>query len=296
MRTTDWLLLIALSVLWGATFFFVAVAVKDIPPFTLVLVRVSLAAVILLPLALLIGHRLPPTFAAWRRYVVLAVLNNVLPFSVMFYGQTLIASSLASVLNATTPLFTLLVARVFANEPLTMSKLAGVLLGIAGVAILMGPAALDADLTHLVGAGCLLLAAFSYGLSALWLRQLRDSPPLLSAGVQLFCSSLLLLPIAGTFDRFWTLPPPSLPAIAAAVGLALFSTALAYVLFFRIIASAGATNVMLVTLMVPVTATALGAVFLGEALTVNQIAGALVIASGLAVIDGRLPARLFGRR
>jgi drug/metabolite transporter (DMT)-like permease len=287
MRTTDWLLLLLLSLLWGATFFFVAIAVREIPPLTLVLARVALAALMLAPTARALGLALPTGLGAWRSYAALAILNNVIPFSLIFYGQTRIASGLASVLNATTPLFTLIVARLFAGEPLTMAKLGGILLGIAGVAILMGPDVLGANASSTMGMLCVLGAALSYGLSALWMRRLKETPPLVSAEAQLVCSTALLLPLAALADNFWALPIPSATAIAAVLGLAAFSTALAYIVFFRISATAGPTNVMLVTLLIPVTATGLGALVLGERLTLNQIAGALVIASGLIVIDGR---------
>lgn len=296
MRTTDWLLLAFLSLLWGASFFFAAVAVLDIPPLTLVLARVALAASILLPIARALGYSLPKGLAAWRSYAVLAILNNLIPFSLIFYGQTHIASGLASVLNATTPLFALIVARLFAGEPLTAAKVGGVLIGILGVAILMGPDVLSANASSTLGMLCVLAAALSYGLSALWMRRLREDPPMLSAQAQLLCSTLLLLPLAALVDRFWEVGVPGLPAAAAVLGLAALSTALAYIVFFRISATAGPGNVMLVTLLIPVSATGLGALVLGERLALNQIAGALVIASALLVIDGRLLAGLTRRR
>jgi drug/metabolite transporter (DMT)-like permease len=288
MRATDWLLLVLLSVLWGATFFFVAVAVAEVPPLTLVLARVAIAALVLTPLVYLAGYRLSAGFAAWRAYGVLALLNNVLPFTLMTYGQTRIASGLAAVLNATTPLFTLLIARAFAGEPLGVNRIAGVVLGIAGVAVLMGPDALSLNATSLAGMGCILTGAMAYGFAALWMRSLQGAPPLQSAATQLICSTLMLGVLAGAADRFWRLPAPGWTAIGAILALAVLSTALAYIVFFRINASAGPTNVMLVTLLIPVTATALGVLVLGEALSLAQVAGALIIASGLIVIDGRL--------
>jgi drug/metabolite transporter (DMT)-like permease len=292
VRATDWLLLVLLSILWGGSFFFVAIAVHDIPPLTLVLARVALAAMLLAPVARLLGLSLPRTIAAWRPYVMLALLNNLVPFCLIVYGQTRIASGLASVLNATTPLFTLVVARMFAGEPLTAAKLGGVALGVAGVGVLMGPDALGADRSGVIGMLCVLGAALSYGLSALWMHRLKGTPPLVSAEAQLICSTLLLLPLAGTVDRFWSLPIPGATAIAAVLGLAAFSTALAYIVFFRISATAGPSNVMLVTLLIPVSATALGVLVLDERLTPHQVAGALIIASALAVIDGRLLGRI----
>jgi len=292
MRTADWLLLVLLSVLWGATFFFIAVANPHVPPFTLVLGRVGVAALALVPVVFLAGLRLPATAAGWWPFAVQAVVNNVIPFTLMVYGQHRIAGGLAAVLNATTPLFTLIVARLLAGEPLTPSKLAGVLLGIAGVGVLVGPEALGSNASSVIGMLCILGAALSYAVSALWMRRLRHIPPLVSSAAQLTCSTAMLLPLAGIVDRFWLLPAPGWPAALAVLGLALLSTALAYIVFFRINATAGPTNVMLVTLLIPVTAAFLGVLLLGETLTSHQIAGALVIASGLMVIDGRLLAWL----
>ena len=295
MRTSDWLLLVLLSVLWGATFYFIAVANPEIPPFTLVLGRVGVAALALVPVVLLLGLRLPATAAGWWPFVVQAVINNVIPFTLIVYGQLRIASGLAAVLNATTPLFTLVMARLLAGEALTASKVAGVVLGIAGVGVLVGPAALNSNASSVVGMLCILGASLSYAVSALWMRRLRDIPPLVSSAAQLTCSSLMLLPLAAAVERFWQLPVPGAPAILAVLGLALISTALAYVVFFHLNTSAGSTNVMLVTLLIPVTATILGVALLNETIAPHQIAGAVVIASGLVVIDGRLLAWL-GRR
>ena len=295
MRAADWLLLVFLSVLWGTTFFFIAIAVPEVPPFTLVLVRVGLAAAVLVPIVYLLGYRLPVTLAGWHPFFVQSLLNNVVPFTLMVYGQQRIASALAAVLNATTPLFTLVVARLFAGEALTVNKLAGVLLGLAGVAILMGPEALNANASSVLGMACVLGSALFYGFSALWMRRLREIPPLVTSAGQLTCSTLMLLPMAAFADRFWLMPMPSTKALLALVGLAVLATALAYIVFFRISATAGPSNVMLVTLLIPITATLLGVLILGEAFTLSHAIGAAVIASGLIVIDGRLIQRLFGR-
>jgi drug/metabolite transporter (DMT)-like permease len=295
MRISDWLLLVLLSVLWGATYFFIAIANPEVPPFTLVLGRVGLAALALVPLVFMLGQRLPVTPAGWWPFMVQAVINNVIPFTLMVYGQLRIASGLAAVLNATTPLFTLMVARLCAGEALTASKLAGVGLGILGVGVLVGPDAMSSNASSVIGMLCVLGAALSYAVSALWMRRLRQIPPLVSSAAQLTCSSLILLPLAGAAERFWQLPMPGGPAILAVLGLALVSTAFAYLVFFRLNASAGPSNVMLVTLLIPVTATILGAMLLNETITAHQIAGAAVIASGLVVTDGRLLAWLGAR-
>jgi drug/metabolite transporter (DMT)-like permease len=288
MRGNDWLLLVLLSVLWGGSFFFAAVALPAIPPLTLVLARVTLAAAALLPVLYCLGHRLPRAWAQWRSFAVLALLNNVVPFTLIVYGQTRITSGLAAVINATTPLFTLIIARVFAGEALGASRLAGVATGIIGVAILVGEGALTADIAGVVGMLCVLGGALSYGMSALWMRTLRHIPPILTAGAQLICAAVLLLPMAAIVDRCWQLPWPSSLQILAVLALALLSTAVAYILFFRISATSGPSNVMLVTLLIPLTATLLGVLVLGERLAPHQLLGGLIIASGLLVTDGRV--------
>lgn len=289
MRAVDWLMMILLSLVWGGTFFFVAIAVQEIPPVTLVLTRCVIAVAVLAPPLLLLGFEFPKTRAKWRDYAVMAILNNVLPFTMIFYAQRHIPGGLASVLNATTPLMSLLVLRFIAGEPLTANKLAGVLIGLAGVAILIGPSAFAGTSIEAVASMIVcLLATIFYGLSGLWGRRLTGYAAPVSAASQLTCSMLILLPIAAVVDRFWTLPMPSRPVILAVLGLSILSTALAYILFFRILASAGALNVMLVTLLVPFTSIALGVLVLGETLLMHQIIGALVIGVSLLVIDGRL--------
>ncbi|MEQ1611561.1 MAG: DMT family transporter, partial [Hyphomicrobiaceae bacterium] len=205
-------------------------------------------------------------------------------------------SGLASVINATTPVFTLLVAHAMtADEKLKANKLAGVLIGIAGVVVLVGPEVVLGQASSVLGMLCMLGAALSYAFSGLWGRRLRGQPPLVSAASQLTCSTLILLPLTMAIDAPWTLVTPSPQAIGALIGLAALATSLAYVVFFRILAVSGSNNVMLVTLLIPVFAIPLGAWRLGEALLQRHFIGAAIIALSLLVIDGRLLS-LMGRR
>ncbi|MFM9942221.1 MAG: DMT family transporter [Hyphomicrobiaceae bacterium] len=288
LSPVQWLLLIILSVLWGGSFFFVGVAVKELPAFTIVLVRVVLAAILLVPFVLLAGHRLPTTAASWMPFLGMSVLNNVIPFSAIVLGQKEIASGLASVLNATTPLFALFATHLLTTDKLRGGQVAGVVIGVAGVALLMGPAAFGMDKTSLAGMLLILVGTASYGLASVWGRRLRQTPPLVSACCQLLCSSVVLSVLAASIDRPWNLPWPSTPTIAAMLGLAALSTSLAYVIFFRILSVAGAFAVMLVTLLIPISGIALGVIVLGEPLVARHILGAVVIGAGLLVIDGRL--------
>lgn len=295
MNAGDWALLVTLSVLWGGSFFFSKVALGSLPPLTLALGRVALAAAAL-GIVLLAGrHGLPNGRVAIRALATMAILNNVVPFSLIFFGQTQIASALAAVLNATTPLFTVLVMQARGGaERLSAGKVGGVLLGLGGVAMMLlprlSPVGADSAGAPLLGMAACLGAAFSYGLAARYgLRFARMGlKPMQIAFGQLFFASLWLLPLAAAVERFWLLPAPTPVAVAALAALAFASTALAYVLFFRLMARAGATNVSLVTLLVPVSAVLLGIGILGERLTGVEVAGIVLIALGLVSIDGRL--------
>ncbi|MCY4286122.1 MAG: DMT family transporter [Thiotrichales bacterium] len=288
MNLTEWGLLVLLSVLWGGAFFFVGVAVVELPPLTVVLARVGIAAAILLGLTLLLGHALPRRLSAWTPFLVMGLLNNAVPFSFLNAGQTMVSVGLASIINGMTPLFTALIMASFREERLTMLRAVGVALGVAGVVFISRPDASMAD-ARLLGIGLCLAATLSYGFAALWgRRHLADVPPLTSATCQLLTSTFVMSVVCAIFDRPWALPMPSPEIWMALFGLALFGTAIAYVVFFEILTRAGASNVMLVTLLIPVTALLLGNVFLGESIRGYELAGAATIGLGLLFIDGRL--------
>ncbi len=284
----DWSLLGVLSVLWGGSFFFNGLALKQLPPLTLVLLRVALAALILLPLVRAYRIDFPKGFAGWKPFFAVAFFNNVLPFSLIVTGQTFIASGLASILNATTPLFTVAVLAVAGEEKLFARRVGGVIAGLIGVIILRGGFGLEVA-GQGIGVLLCLAAAASYGVAALLARRhLANSPPLASATFQLLASSAMMTVVAGIVERPWTLPMPGASTWLAVIGLAALSTALAYIVFFQILRRSGATNVMLVTLLIPVTAILLGYLVLGESISLREIAGALVIGSALLLIDGRV--------
>ena len=293
MTATEWGLLLLLSLMWGGSFFFIGVAVKALPPFTIVAARVSIAAALLWLAAPLTGVSLARLRAAAPALAALALLNNVAPFSLLTWSQTHLASGLVSILNATTPVFTVVVAHLFTiEEKLDPRRLVGALVGLAGVAAMIGPALLGGFADHLVAELAALLAALSYAAASVFARRFRrlGLTPIDVATGQVTASSLVLLPLAALFDAPWRLPAPGGAAIAAIVALGALSTALAYVVYFRILAGAGATNVVLVTLLAPATAILLGAAVLGESLAARDFVGLGLIALGLAVIDGRLPA------
>ena len=284
----DWSLLALLSVLWGGSFFFNGVVLRELPPLTVVLLRVTIAAIILLPLLWVYRIGFPKGVSGWTPFFAIALLNNILPFCLIVVGQTYIPSGLASILNATTPLFTVLVMAAAGDEKLHMRRVAGVVAGLIGVIILHGQE-LGFQSGEGIGILLCLAAAFSYGLSALYARRkLSDSPPLATATFQMLASSLMMTVIAAIFERPWQLSMPGVTTWLAVIGLAALSTALAYIVFFQILRRSGSTNVMLVTLLIPVTAILLGYLVLGESVSLREMIGALVIGSALLLIDGRV--------
>ena len=298
MGLMQWLILMLLSLLWGGSFFFMKFAVLELPVLSIVLIRVSLAALFLGAYLFFSGVKLPLKWQCWRLFFFLGLFNNVVPFSLLIFGMSEIASGLAAILNATTPVFTILVAHFYtSDEKITTHKMIGVLLGLAGVTVLVVGDSLNTDQSLLAIFACL-GAALSYAIAAMIGRQfaaLKMAPSAIAMG-QVSASSALLIPLVLLFDKPWQLTMPSFGTVYALLALGILSTALAYVLFFKLIASAGATNAVLVTLLVPVSAIALGILFLNEALKTQHLLGMALIALGLLAIDGRLLQRFSVRR
>ena len=291
MNGTDWLILSALALIWGGAFFFIGIAVRHVPPLTYVWLRLTIAAAGMWAYLWLKGQRAQLPRQVWGSILVLAILNNALPFVLIGWGEIHIASGLAAILNATTPIWGVLVAHFLTHdERMTPRKLAGVLLGFAGVVIMMGPALLSNLGVGATAQLACVLASLVYALAAVWARRFKAmgiSPLSVTTG-QLTAGALVMLPLSLIVDRPWTHPMPPLGAWAAIAALALLCSAFAYVLYFRLIDTSGATNAMLVTLLVPPVAILLGSLFLGETLAPQDFAGLGLIALGLAAIDGRL--------
>ncbi len=302
MSPSDWATLAILGLIWGGSFFFIAVAVKELPPLTIVFLRVGLAALALWGVCRVIGVAAPFNRELAAAFLAIGLFNNVIPFSLIVWGQTQIASGLASILNATTPLFTVLVAHfATADERMSGVKLAGIAAGFVGIAVMFSPAiGAGTDIGTGIPIGgahesvlaelAILGAALSYGIAAVFGRRFAKMgvAPMATAAGQLAASSLILAPICLIVDRPWTLPAPSADVMLSVLGLALVCTALAYVMYFRLLARAGATNLSLVTFLVPVSAILLGAIFLGERLAPRHYGGVALIFAGLAVLDGKL--------
>jgi len=292
MGRPEWLMLMVLSVLWGGSFFFAKVALAELGPLLLVLLRVAIAAIALGLIARMLGHRIPSSPQLWKRFFILGAINNLIPFSLLFWGQTHIGSGLASILTAIVPVFTVLVAHAAtSDERITPAKSLGVGFGVLGVTVMIG---LDLHSGHdwlWLGAmlACL-VAALCYALATVYGRSFRACglPPLIIAFGQVSATSVMMLPIALAVEQPWQLAMPSTATIGAVLGLGLLSTALAYVLFFRILDRGGATNLSLVTFLIPISAIALSTALLGEQLHLSHVLGMLLIFVGLAVLDGRL--------
>ncbi len=292
-----WGLLIALSLAWGGSFLTMAVALRGFPPFTIVCARTAMAALVLGLACLALRQEMPRGRQAWLACAGMGLLNNAIPFTLIVLGLQFIPSGLAAVVNAATPVLAVLCAHWLADdERLTPNRLAGALTGVAGVAILIGPVAFDLAPGNQDGGGealgiaLCLGACLSYGLSGVWSRRVKRAglAPLPAATGQCATACLMMLPLSLGFEHPWALPVPPAEAVVALAVLGLVATALAYALYYAILAGAGATNTMLVTLLVPVSALLLGWLLLDEALAPRHFAGMAVIGTGLLLIDGRL--------
>lgn len=291
-------MMLLLSLAWGGSFLFNGIAVRELPVFTIVAVRVTLAAIALHLVLRAAGLGFPREGGALRAFLAMSVLNNLIPFNLIVFGQGLIDSGLASILNATTPIFTMVIAHVLTgDEKIGPRKALGILLGFAGVVVLFSGRDLLAGAVMLGQLACI-GATISYGFAGIYGRRFARMgiTPMVAATGQLTLSALLMVPLALAVDMPQRLSMPSPAALGALAALALVSTAGGYTLFFRLLARAGATNASLVTLLIPCSAILFGIAFLGERLDPREIAGFAVIALGLLVIDGRLVPALAGRR
>lgn len=294
MGAREWIMLAALSILWGGSFFFIGVAVKELPPLTIVTLRVGLAAVTLWIIALVMGFRPPKGTSIWLAFLVMGLLNNVIPFGLIVWGQTHIASGLASILNATAPLFTVVVASYFlADEKATPLKLLGIIIGLGGVAVMIGIPAINNG-ESLIAQLAILVAAISYAFAGVYGRRFKamNINPVITAAGQVSASTLFMIPLAFAVDGPLEMASISTTTWLAIITLAVLSTGFAYILYFKLLSSAGATNVLLVTQLVPVSAILLGSLFLNEKLELVHYAGMFLIALGFSAIDGRLWKRI----
>jgi drug/metabolite transporter (DMT)-like permease len=291
MTRRDWGLIVVLAVLWGSAFILIEIGLRSVPPNTLVFARMALAVPPLLLLLRMRGEKLPQGAKNWGMLSVLGILNVVLPFILFYWGMTQISTGLASILNATTPLWGVVAAHFLTrDEKATPARVIGVLFGVAGIAVMIGVDALSGMTSGLLAQIACLIATLCYALGSIYGRKFGASgmTPLSIATGQVLTSAIIMLPIALIIDAPWTLPMPGLPFWFSTAAIAVFSTSLAYYLYFQLLESAGASNSLLVTFLIPIVAILLGIGFLGESFTGNQAGGMILIALGLIMLDGRL--------
>lgn len=290
MTFREWMLLALLSMVWGGSFFFVEIALRELHPLPVVFGRVAAAACVLWAV---VAVRYRPALAAmtlrdWGALLVMGVLNNAAPFFLITWGQVHIDSSLASILIAAVPLFTVLLAHYFAgDEPMSGRALTGVALGFAGVVALVGPGALLQFGDRTLGQLAVLGAAASYATANIFGKRLKHLPLVIAAAGMLSGSGVLLALLMWAAGQTFT-PAIGAATWAALLALALLSTTLAYLIYFRILITAGATNLSLVAFLIPINAILLGVFVLNETLAPSAWAGIALIFAGLAVIDGRV--------
>jgi drug/metabolite transporter (DMT)-like permease len=294
LDATSWAMIGMMSLLWGSAFLLIEIGLRTIAPMTLVFLRMGIAAPFMLLALYMLQERLPTDRASWQQLIILGALNAAFPFILFFWGQQYLDSGYASILNATTPLWGVVVAHFLTDdEKATPARIAGVLLGLAGIIVMVGPEAMAGLTQNLLAQIACLVSTLFYGCAAIYGRKLGKSgmTPMVVATGQVITAALIMLPVMLWIDQPWQRPVPSTESLLAATGLAIPATAIAYLFYFKTIDRAGATNAMLVAFIMPVIAVMLGIAFLGEVLTGGQIVGASLIAAGLVAIDGRLLAR-----
>jgi len=290
LGAAEWGLIALQSMLWGSSYFFIAVVQPELPALTIAALRTIPASATLLLIVLSLGYRLPATLAEWRLFIGFSAFNTVVPFLLIVWGQARATGGMAAILNATAPLFGIFLAHLLTHdEKLSWNKVAGILVGISGVGILVGYDVVAGQSADLLARLALLAAPFCYVLANIFVRRrLGHYPPFVIAAMQMVGAIFVAFPLALAIDQPWTLPVPSLKVLGAIVGMGVLGSALASLCHFTVLQRAGATNASLVTLIMPLTPILLGGVFLGERLSARDIAGAVIIAAALIIIDGRV--------
>lgn len=288
MGRKEWGLLLLLTVIWSSSYLFAQLAMDDVPVVIIVFGRVALAAAALWIVIVALGIRLPGDRRVIGRLCVLGLFNNALPFTFVFTAQETTPTGVVAVMIAATPLVGVLLAHwMTTDERITVARLTGALLGLGGVAVMIGPGALAGFGGNTVAELLMVLATLCFAFSPLYARRLYGTEPLIVAAGQLTAASLFMAPVVLLFAPPWALPMPGWGSLASLATLAFVCTAIPYVLYFRLLARAGATNVVLVTILSPPGAMLFGATILGETLSASQLAGFALVAFGVAVIDGR---------
>lgn len=282
--TFELLLLALLATLWGASYTFIKLGVATIPPVTFIAARTLIAALILLAVLRLRGLCLPRDRTTWKRFAIQAALNSVMPFTLIAWAELTIDASLAAILNSTTPIFTFLLTLVLTrHEPSSMRKFFGVLAGMIGICLIIGVEALNGVGRELMAQLAMLIATVSYAGAAIFGRNFKDLDPMMPAAGSMLCGAAILIPLSLIVDQPWTLSP-STSSLLALLGLAVFSTALAFCIFFRLVNTLGSVGTTAQAyLRVPI-GVAIGALFLSERLTDTAWIGLVCVVAGVAAM------------
>jgi drug/metabolite transporter (DMT)-like permease len=282
-------LLLALATVWGASYTFIKIGVATIPPVTLIAARTLIAGCILLAIIRWRGLSLPRDPAVWRRFLIQACLNSVIPFTLIAWAERTVDAGLATILNSTSPIFAfLLTVAMTRHEPVSARKLFGVAAGVCGICLIIGVQALDGLGRELWAQFAIVAATVCYAVAAIFGRSFKGLDPIMPAAGSLLCGAAILVPISLFADRPWTLAP-SPQSVAALLGLSVISTALAFVIYFRLVHTLGSVGTTAQAyLRVPI-GVAIGVVFLGETLTSTAWAGLACVIIGVAAMT--IPAR-----
>lgn len=286
----EWGLIALQSMLWGSSYFFIAIVQAELPAFTIATLRSLPAIALLMTIVLSLGYRLPATWSAWRLFIFFAIFNSVLPFALIVWGQRQVTGGMAAILNATAPLFGVFLAHALTHdEKLSWNKVAGILVGLVGVAVLVGYDLAVGSTASWLARLALIGAPLLYALANVYARtRLASYPPFVIATMTMTGAILPSALLALVLERPWSLPAPSWAGVGAIVGIGVFGTALASLCHYTVLRRAGATNALVVTLIMPLTPIVLGGVFLGERIGARDLTGAAIIAAALLIIDGRL--------
>ncbi|MEM7342690.1 MAG: DMT family transporter, partial [Chloroflexota bacterium] len=283
MGRTEWLLLLLLSVLWGSSFLFMKIAVQYLPVFTVVLGRIGLAAILLTGVVYVQGLQLPVSLSQWGQLILLGFLRAGLPITLFVWAGTQIDSSVSGILNSTTPLFTVIIAHFFTqDERFQVSRLIGVLLGMIGIIVLIGPTALQGLGKNVLAQLAVLGATCSYGFAGVYGRRFSGTPVIVTTAGFLLGATLLIAPLTLIIDHPWTLRPNTI-SVVSILALAILNTAIAFMVWLTLNLRAGANNTSQVTFLIPIMAILLGVVFLGEQVSWNAFLGLFFILAGLIV-------------
>ena len=293
MSNKDWLMVFLLGLFWGSSFLFNEILLKHISPISIAFMRVAVSAMILIPFIITKYGIKILTLSDIFNLTIMGVINNILPFSLIAFGQQFTTGGLASILNASTSFFTIIVASIFlTNEKLTTTRVLGVLIGVLGVSIAVGFDEIFSDMNQGFGKYVILLGSLSYAFAVVWGKlKLSHLKPMIAATGMLTASSLIMLPIIG-YGYMNELTVLNIDIIAIIILFAIIANVLAYFLYFKILESAGAGNLQICTIIIPPAAIFLNAIILFETITFEEVIGLLIISFGLIIIDGRLAKKI----